>query len=244
MADRDLFREIVSDTRDLLERSAGRRGVVALSPEVAAMLDAITPQASLPETGQDNIEPPVDLEILEKSVSTCTKCPLHETRTKTVFGDGARDADLVFVGEAPGFEEDHQGLPFVGRAGQLLTDIIEKGMGIARAEVSIANIIKCRPPENRDPTSAEKATCSPWLDRQIELLAPRVIIPLGRHAAGHLLASDAPMGQMRGRIHERGGRKIIPTYHPAFLLRSPGMKKTCWTDIQLAMKELDLERPG
>ena len=109
---------------------------------------------------------------------------------------------------------------------------------------AIANTIKCRPPDNRDPSHDEKALCSPWLDRQIELLDPRVIIPLGRHASGHLLDSEAPMGQMRARVHERGGRKIIHTYHPAFLLRSPSMKKSCWSDIQLAMKELDLARPS
>jgi DNA polymerase len=133
-------------------------------------------------------------------------------------------------------------VPFVGRAGQLLTDIITKGMGIARNDVWIANVIKCRPPDNREPTTEEKAICTPWLDRQIELLNPKVIIPLGRHAASHLLKIQASMGAMRRRVHELGGRKIVPTFHPAYLLRSPSEKKECWKDIQLAMGVLGLEK--
>jgi DNA polymerase len=134
-------------------------------------------------------------------------------------------------------------VPFVGRAGALLTDIVTKGMGLARADVYIANVVKCRPPENRDPTPAEKAVCTPFLDRQIELVDPRVLIPLGRHAAGHVLGSQASMSSMRARVHDIGGRKVVPTYHPAYLLRSPGQKKACWEDIQRAMQVLGLERP-
>jgi DNA polymerase len=148
------------------------------------------------------------------------------------------------VGEAPGYHEDEQGVPFVGRAGALLTDIVTKGMGVAREDVYIANVLKCRPPENRDPTAEEKRICTGWLDRQIELVRPKVLVPLGRHAAGHLLQSDAAMGRLRGRVHERGPYKIVPTFHPAYLLRNPEEKRACWQDIQLAMKELGLERPG
>jgi DNA polymerase len=163
---------------------------------------------------------------------------LCTTRTQTVFQDGRGTHGVLFIGEAPGAEEDRTGVPFVGRAGQLLTDIITKGMGLARADVVIANVLKCRPPENRDPSPAEKATCTPWLDRQIELVDPRVIIPLGRHAAMHVLQETAAMGAMRQKVHERGGRKIVPTFHPAYLLRNPADKKECWKDIQLALEIL------
>jgi DNA polymerase len=181
------------------------------------------------------------LEELARAVAACTACELCKTRTQTVFADGTGRARAMFVGEGPGFHEDQQGVPFVGKAGALLTDIITKGMGLEREEVYIANVVKCRPPENRDPTPAEKALCTPWLDRQIELVDPRVLIPLGRHAAGHLLGSEASMGALRGRVHEARGRKVVPTFHPAYLLRSPAQKKECWADIRLAMAELGLE---
>ncbi len=188
-----------------------------------------------------------DLVGLKAVVAACRACALCETRTQTVFADGPDGGTgktrVLFIGEAPGQNEDEQGVPFVGRAGQLLTDIIEKGMGLSRREVSIANVLKCRPPDNRDPTPAEKALCTPFLDRQIELIDPEVLIPLGLHATQHLLDSTESMGRLRGRVHMRGGRKVVPTYHPAFLLRSPSMKKECWKDIQLAMRELGLGRP-
>jgi DNA polymerase len=146
----------------------------------------------------------------------------------------------MFIGEAPGRNEDEQGVPFVGRAGALLGDIIEKGMKLRREEVYIANVLKCRPPDNRDPEVEEKQHCTPFLDRQIQLLDPLVLIPLGLHASQHILKSSSSMGRLRGRVHTIGGRKVVPTYHPAYLLRSPGMKKECWKDIQLAMGELGL----
>lgn len=181
-----------------------------------------------------------DLETLRAGVAACTACGLCRTRTQTVFADGTGRARVMFVGEAPGFNEDQKGVPFVGRAGALLTDIITKGMGLSREEVYIANVLKCRPPDNRDPSESEKRLCTPWLDRQIELLDPGVIVPLGRHAACHVLGVQSSMGALRGRVHELGGRKVVPTYHPAYLLRSPGMKKECWKDIQLAMTVLDI----
>ena len=150
----------------------------------------------------------------------------------------------MFVGEAPGAEEDLRGVPFVGPAGQLLTDIVEKGMGLARSEVVIANVLKCRPQGNRDPQAHEKELCTPWLDRQIELVDPEILIPLGRHASNHLLGLDASMGSLRGRVHMRGERKVVPTYHPAYLLRDPSQKRHTWADIQLAMREMGLAPPG
>jgi len=185
-----------------------------------------------------------DLATLRECVSRCQACDLSKTRKQTVFMDGRGTRKLMFVGEAPGADEDQQGVPFVGRAGQLLTEIIEKGMGISRDEVTIANVLKCRPPENREPTPAEKATCTPWLDRQVELVDPSVIVPLGRHAAMHVLRIESSMGAMRGRIHAQGRRQVVPTYHPAYLLRSPGEKKECWKDIQLAMGVLGIPVPA
>ena len=185
-----------------------------------------------------------DLEELRAGVAACTACGLCRTRTQTVFADGAGKARVMFIGEAPGFHEDRQGVPFVGRAGALLTDIVSKGMGLAREDVYIANVLKCRPPDNRDPSESEKRLCTPWLDRQIELVDPAVLIPVGRHAACHVLGVQSSMGALRGRVHALGGRKVVATYHPAYLLRSPGMKKECWKDIQLAMAELGLPPPG
>ncbi|MCK6448965.1 MAG: uracil-DNA glycosylase, partial [Planctomycetes bacterium] len=185
-----------------------------------------------------------DLAELARRVAGCTACGLCATRKQTVFADGRARIPVMFVGEAPGEQEDLQGLPFVGRAGQLLTDIITKGMRLTREDVYIANVLKCRPPENRDPTELEKRLCTPWLDRQIELVDPKVIIPLGRHAAMHVLKVEASMGSLRGRVHVLGSRKVVPTYHPAYLLRDPSKKTECWKDIQLAMAELGLAPPA
>jgi DNA polymerase len=185
-----------------------------------------------------------DLDELRRGVAQCEACGLCRTRTNTVFLDGRGTRRVMFVGEAPGADEDRTGVPFVGRAGQLLTDIITKGMGIAREDVWIANVLKCRPPENRDPTTEEKATCTPWLDRQIELLDPAILIPLGRHAAMHVLQVQASMNSLRGQVHSVCGRPVVPTFHPAYLLRSPGEKKECWKDIQLAMRTVGMPVPG
>ena len=191
-----------------------------------------------------------DLGSLAAAVSRCEACALSKTRTQTVFMDGVRTgpskSGLLFVGEAPGADEDRQGVPFVGRSGQLLTEIITKGIGIPREDVHIANVLKCRPPDNRDPTAAEKEACTPWLERQIELASPRVLVPLGKHAANYLLGlpPETPMGRTRGRVHVKDGRTLIPTYHPAYLLRSPGEKKACWQDIQVAMGVLGIEPPS
>ena len=188
------------------------------------------------------------LEALGQAVAACEACSLCETRTQTVFMDGPltgrSKSRILFIGEAPGADEDRLGTPFVGRAGALLTDIITKGMGLAREDVSIANVLKCRPPGNRDPLPGETELCTGWLDRQIALIDPLVIVPLGRHAACHILGQSAPLGRLRARVHEVNGRKVVPTYHPAYLLRAPHEKKKAWEDIQLAMAEAGVPLPG
>ncbi|MCI0372076.1 MAG: uracil-DNA glycosylase, partial [candidate division NC10 bacterium] len=185
-----------------------------------------------------------DLEELRALVAGCTACALCQSRTQTVFADGSPRARVLFVGEAPGLHEDQQGLPFVGPAGKLLTDIVQKGMRLPRSEVYIANVLKCRPPENREPAPEETELCTPYLDRQIELVDPEIVIALGLHAAHHVLRTTAPLGRLRGRVHVSNGRKVVATYHPAYLLRNPNMKKACWEDIQLAMRELGLPAGG
>jgi uracil-DNA glycosylase len=179
---------------------------------------------------------------LAAAVRACTKCALHKTRTQTVFGVGRRNADLLVIGEAPGADEDAQGEPFVGRAGQLLNSML-RAIGLPRSEVYIANILKCRPPGNRDPQSEEAAQCTPYLARQIALVKPRAILAVGRIAAQWLLQTDSPIGRLRGRVVPYGeaGTPLVITYHPAYLLRTPLAKATAWTDLCL-VKDL-LEKP-
>ena len=178
--------------------------------------------------------------VLETCVRDCVRCGLHRGRTQTVFGSGSRTAEWMVVGEAPGAEEDRQGEPFVGRAGQLLTDIIEKGMRLSRADVYICNVVKCRPPQNRNPEPDEVATCSPFLFRQIELIAPEVLVTLGKFAAHALLSTDVPITRLRGQWQDFRGIPVMPTFHPAYLLRNPAEKKTVWQDIKLVMARLGL----
>lgn len=230
------YNEILAETRELVRKAAHpRRNTVTLSPEVAAYFSAPTPPAQ-PEALPS--ETPDDLAALAAEVSACTKCDLCKTRTQTVFSDGNPNADLVFVGEAPGAEEDRQGKPFVGRAGQLLTDIIVKGMKMRREDVYICNVLKCRPPQNRDPLPSEKDQCEPYLIRQLELVRPKVICALGAHAAKTLLKTDESTGRLRGRWHFYHGIPLRVTYHPAYLLRSPQEKKKTWDDIQHIMRLL------
>ena len=173
------------------------------------------------------------LAALRADLGDCTRCVLHTLgRRQIVFGVGNPDAALMFVGEAPGADEDVQGEPFVGRAGQLLTKIIQ-GIGLQRADVYIANVIKCRPPGNRNPAPDEIATCQPFLVRQIDIIRPKVIVALGTFAAHALMGTDAPISRLRGRVHDfRGGIKLVPTFHPAFLLRSPDRKRDVWEDMK------------
>ena len=175
-----------------------------------------------------------------EDLGECTRCKLHGTRHKIVFGDGNPKAELVFVGEGPGADEDAQGLPFVGRAGKLLTQMIE-AMGLQRKDVYICNVVKCRPPENRQPEEDEVKSCSPFLMRQIDAIAPKVIVCLGATAAKTLLQTNRGISQFRGEWLEFRGRKLLATYHPAYLLRNPPAKSEVWKDLQKVMAVLGLE---
>jgi DNA polymerase len=180
------------------------------------------------------------LEGLRAHIGDCQRCKLAGHRTNLVFGVGNPSARLVFVGEAPGRDEDIQGEPFVGRAGQLLTEIITKGMKLRREDVYIANVIKCRPPENRNPEPDEVASCEPFLRRQLELIAPEVIVALGKFAAQALLRTKAPIGQLRGRWYDYHGVRLMVTFHPAYLLRNPADKRVVWEDIRKVMQALGM----
>jgi len=170
---------------------------------------------------------------LRDAVAACTRCPLHEGRTQTVFGVGNRQADLLIIGEAPGAEEDRRGEPFVGRAGKLLDEML-RAVGLQRSDTFIANILKCRPPNNRDPKAEEAAACRSYLERQIELVQPKIILAVGRVAAQQLLATDMPVGRLRGTLHYLQQIPLVVTYHPAYLLRSPIQKRKAWDDLCLA----------
>lgn len=174
---------------------------------------------------------------LAKQVAQCTSCPeLVNNRTQTVFGVGNPHSGLVFIGEAPGVDEDRQGIPFVGRAGQLLTAMITNGMGMRRDEVYICNILRCRPPNNRTPTRDEADRCRPWLDATLAVIQPKYICCLGSVAAQNLLRTDLPIGRLRGKIWEYHQAKVVCTYHPAFLLRNPAMKRDAWEDLKLLLE--------
>jgi uracil-DNA glycosylase family 4 len=197
-----------------------------------AAADATEPTSAAPIDGNSS-----GLEGVREELGDCRRCPLGGLRHRLVFGEGNPRAELVFVGEAPGADEDAQGRPFVGRAGQLLTKIIV-AMGLKREEVYICNILKCRPPGNRNPQPEEISACEPFLIRQLEAIRPRVICALGSFAAHTLLKSEAPITVLRGRFHSYQGIPLMPTYHPAYLLRNPGAKKQVWEDVQMIMKAL------
>ena len=180
------------------------------------------------------------MEDIRNAVESCQLCPLCETRNNAVFGDGSEDAKLVFVGEAPGADEDRQGKPFVGRSGQKLTQIIE-AMGLSRSDVYITNVLKCRPPGNRNPMPDEIRACEPYLIAQLQLIEPRVICALGTFAAQTLLRSDRRISRLRGQFHVYQGIKLMPTYHPAYILRNPKFKRDVWNDVQMIMVEYNRE---
>ena len=193
---------------------------------------------------KDIADPVAALKVIREDIGDCTRCKLSQQgRKQIVFGVGDPRAELMFVGEAPGADEDQQGEPFVGRAGQLLNNMI-KAMGIAREQVYIANVVKCRPPSNRTPERDECDTCSPFLMRQIAVVQPKVIVALGAVAAKNLLAVQSSLGDLRGRWFEYRGCKLAVTYHPAFLLRDPRQKAETWKDLQMVMKELGLKAPA
>jgi DNA polymerase len=227
--------------------------------EHAAAAGRERPNAAFQQEASKNLSEPVvlrpatstsqpiadyDWPTLEAAVKGCTLCDLHRTRTQTVFGVGNRQAQWMVIGEAPGADEDAQGEPFVGRAGQLLNSML-KACGLHREDVFIANILKCRPPQNRDPTAIESGCCTPYLHRQIELVNPKLILCVGRIAAQNLLSTDTPIGKLRGQVHKLGvaQRPVIVTYHPAYLLRSPLEKRRAWQDLVLAMQTLQQVNP-
>ena len=183
------------------------------------------------------------LRVIREDIGECVRCRLHKGRTHLVFGVGNINADIMFVGEGPGADEDAQGEPFVGRAGQLLNNMIS-AMGLKRQDVYIANVVKCRPPNNRTPEKDECDTCSPFLLRQIEIIKPKVIVALGAVAAKNLLAVNDSMSNLRGRWYDFKGAKLAVTYHPAYLLRDPRQKKEAWKDLQMVMKYLGLTPPA
>ena len=225
---------------------------VPIAKDVAAAIGRGAPVASGAST-EASAEQQAQLQELDESqVVDCKKCQLCETRTRTVFGQGSANARLVFVGEAPGYEEDQKGLAFVGRAGQLLTKMI-LAMGLSREEVFICNVLKCRPPNNRTPAADEIASCSPYLFEQLQIIQPEIVCALGAPAAQTLLNTKEAIGRLRGRFHDfytSGAPTIgdcvplMPTYHPAYLLRSPGEKKKTWADLQLIMAKLGLPVGG
>ena len=222
-----LFGSLQPDPPATRARRAGERTEAAegASPIAGALQDAPAD------------DPATALAALRAEIGDCTRCRLSEKRTQVVFGVGSPGARLMFVGEAPGADEDAQGEPFVGRAGQLLTKIIE-AMGLRRADVYIANIVKCRPPENRVPLPDEVGTCSPFLMRQIGIIRPRVIVCLGTPSAQTLLGTRETITRLRGRFREVGGVRVMPTFHPAYLLRNPAAKREVWEDMKQVMAAL------
>jgi uracil-DNA glycosylase len=220
------------------EKSAGTAAPV-VAPEARAL--RAEPMSTAPHVSVDSL----DWNGLIATVKACQRCALHQTRTQAVFGVGDPGAQWLVIGEAPGADEDRQGEPFVGRAGQLLNSML-KAMGLAREQVFIANILKSRPPNNRDPRPEEVRECIPYLYRQIELIDPRLILCVGRIAAQTLLATDTPIGKLRGKLHHLApvhpagkSRPMIVTYHPAYLLRSPAEKRKAWGDLVLAMQTFE-----
>ncbi len=226
-----------------VEGELGKEWVARLRP--FEQMNAPTAASAIKVTSAINgASPPKnDLNSIASEVSACQKCGLHKTRSNTVFGVGNPNARLMFIGEAPGADEDRAGEPFVGRAGQLLTRMI-KGMGLAREDVYIANILKCRPPGNRNPAPEEVEVCEPYLVRQIEAIGPEVICALGAVSAQRLLKTKTPISKLRGEFRSYHGTPLLPTFHPAYLLRNESMKKEAWTDLKMVMKKLGLKIPG
>lgn len=252
----DRIKRIVVQRLESLERA----GVAQLPRRVATPIEAPVPSPEAATADPEEViteqeSPEVmkkgrskdkasALGVVQKEVASCTRCDeLACTRTQTVFGVGAPNAQLCFFGEAPGADEDRTGEPFVGRAGKLLTDIIQKGMGLERSDVYILNVLKCRPPGNRNPSSEESANCREYFERQLEIISPKFICCLGTVAAQNLLQTTTPVGKLRGKIHEYRGAKVVVTYHPSYLLRNPPAKKDTWADIRILLGEMGLPVP-
>ncbi|MDX1396000.1 MAG: uracil-DNA glycosylase [Gemmatimonadota bacterium] len=238
-----ILEEVRRDEALRLVRRAGRGGGVVVDArpgDAGAARGAAARSAPSGPVGDDAIAAARDLDALAELVAGCTRCALHGTRTKPVFGEGAADARVVCVGEAPGAREDETGRPFVGRAGQLL-DRLLLTVGLARESVYICNVLKSRPPNNRDPLPDEVEACSPYLLRQLALIRPEVIVAFGAFAARTLLDSKSALGRMRGTVHRYAGYPVVVTYHPAALLRNPGWTRPAWEDLQVVRRILDGE---
>ena len=246
---------LTSFYRDRSPSPAGSTGVQPMQPVAAAQENIL--KRELPARSEPFVAPtpvaaaPSLFEVIERvegdtleriraDMGDCTRCKLHHGRTKLVFGDGSAKAELVFVGEGPGHDEDVQGLPFVGRAGKLLTQMIE-AMGLERQDVYICNVVKCRPPENRTPEKDEVATCSPFLLRQLAVIQPKVIVCLGAVAAQTLLSTTKGISHYRGQWFDFRGSRLMATYHPAYLLRNPAAKSDVWDDLKKVMRVLGLK---
>jgi len=227
-----------AQSRLSVSSNSARLEVHAPAPEPSARSLVVEPKATFVRTQRDGDAIQRALDAIRADIGDCKRCRLCEGRDKIVFGQGSAVAEWMFVGEAPGADEDAQGLAFVGRAGQLLTDMIEKGMKMKRADVFIANVIKCRPPGNRPPETDEVTTCQPFLEAQIRAISPRVIVALGATAGRFMARSGDPISRLRGRFASWDGIPVMPTYHPAYLLRNPSAKKTVWEDLKLVMDVL------
>jgi DNA polymerase len=221
----EFFRELGVDGVSRDPRWSRRAGVTS-RPALATRDDDL-----VPSPGADGASGRDTLDLVRDDLGECTRCKLHTGRKTVVFGVGNPDAELLFVGEAPGRDEDREGVPFVGRAGQLLTKIIAS-IGLTRDEVYIANVIKCRPPNNRNPEPDEVQTCEPFLFRQLEVIRPKVVVALGAFAIRTLLDTDKAISRLRGTVYDYRGAKLVPTFHPAFLLRSPDRKRDVWEDMK------------
>lgn len=219
----------------VVPEAASAEAAVGLPDAPASMPPATDVADALPDALPDDGG---DIEVFRQQICACVRCPLGHTRNQFVFGSGNPAADILFVGEAPGQEEDRQGIPFVGAAGELLTKIIG-AMNLTREDVYICNVLKCRPPNNRDPQPEEVASCEPYLQRQIALVQPKVICCLGRHAAHALLKTDKSLSRLRGQLHEYAGIPLVVTYHPAALLRNAGYKRAAWEDVKWVRKLQD-----
>jgi DNA polymerase len=227
---------------DLRERARYYASLTTLGLPPLAVRPAATAPAPSPPLAALTAAPvsdgPADLDGIRAWIGDCQRCKLAGGRKNIVFGQGNPKAALMFIGEGPGADEDEQGLAFVGRAGQLLTDIIEKGMKMRRADVWIGNVIKCRPPQNRNPEPDEILSCQPFLERQIEVIRPKVIVGLGKFAGQWLLKTAEPISRIRGRVGDYHGIKAMPTWHPAYLLRNPAAKKDVWEDMKVVLRLL------
>lgn len=246
---RQEFLDIVAQVRTHLEYQRAL-GVRSLETGTATARPAEIPEAPRPEAVRTETAAPVPvaagaggLEAIREELGTCSRCKLAKGRKTIVFGEGNPGAVLVFVGEGPGYEEDQQGRPFVGAAGQLLTDIIEKGMKLAREDVYICNIVKCRPPNNRNPEPDEVDACIGFVKKQIAAIRPAVIVTLGNVPTQSLLGTKQGITRLRGTWQEYNGIPVMPTFHPSYLLRSPGEKAKAWEDIKLVMKKLGMPVP-